>query len=184
MNMFKRFFGKKPEMVVDTEATRRAHAAFQGSTKPCEKMTGASAPAAESAPVEAGPNPMEKIWIDIIGLEKGVFQTISTEQIESGANSTGYFDGLARKEFWKTNGLDTDGVYMGRDSHGRTVVLVGRGKTKGFQVLFNRYKGDNRVLISQTSTSAGQVREEVGISLLLDLYDRMKPSEQEEQAAA
>ena len=176
MNMFNRFF-KKPQLTVDVEATARAHAAFQNAG-PCEKMGSA----VEPKPVSA----LEKLWGQILALSEGNFLPISTELVESGANGTGYFDGLSRKDFWKTHQLDTDNVYMGKDSHGRTVVLIGRGKSKGFQVLFNRYTGDNRTLISQTSTSAGYVKEEVGVPLLTELYARMapKPSEQEEQAAA
>lgn len=176
MNMFNRFF-KKPQLTVDVEATARAHAAFQGA-EPCEKLGKVAEP--KPAP------PLEKLWKEITGLTEGNFLPISSELIESGANGTGYFDGLSRKDFWKTHQLDTDSVYMGKDSHGRVVVLIGRGKSKGFQVLFNRYSDDNRTLISQTSTSAGYVKEEVGIPLLTELYARMvpKPSEQEEQAAA
>ena len=178
MNMFNRFF-KKPQLVVDVEATARAHAAFQSAVA-CEKM-GKSA--VEPKPASA----LEKLWGEIIGLAEGNFLPISTELVESGANGTGYFDGLSRKDFWKTHQMNTDAVYMGKDSHGRTVVLIGRGKSKGFQVLFNRYSDDNRTLISQTSTAAGAVKVEVGVPLLTELYARMapsKPSEQEEQAAA
>lgn len=177
MNMFNRFF-KKPQLVVDVEATSRAHKAFQGA-EPCEKMGKSTV---EPKPVTA----LEKLWGQIMALSEGNFLPISTELVESGANGTGYFDGLSRKDFWKTHQLDTDSVYMGKDSHGRVVVLIGRGKSKGFQVLFNRYSDDNRTLISQTSTSAGYVKEEVGVPLLTELYARMvpNPSEQEEQAAA
>ena len=73
--------------------------------------------------------------------------TISTEEIESGANGTGYFDNLVYKTI---KGLDVAGdTVKGVDQYGRKVILIKLVNTN--LVIFQRYANDDSAYVYNSS---------------------------------